>query len=96
MDDNISFVKTDEINNQIQVILRQTNYSEEEAREKLKEHNYDHLKVIKSYLGLTEKKAPQEKKSVNQEIYRQLRHKLDSNMRDYNTRVEKGEVKKVI
>ena len=96
MDDNISFVKTDEINNQIQVILRQTNYSEEEAREKLKEHNYDHLKVIKSYLGLTEKKAPVEKKSVNQEIYRQLRHKLDSNMRDYNTRVEKGEVKKVI
>ena len=96
MDDSISFVKTDEINNQIQVILRQTNYSEEEAREKLKEHNYDHLKVIKSYLGLTEKKAPVEKKSVNQEIYRQLRHKLDSNMRDYNTRVEKGEVKKVI
>lgn len=96
MDDSISFVKTDEINNQIQVILRQTNYSEEEAREKLKEHNYDHLKVIKSYLGLTEKKAPVEKKSVNQEIYRQLRHKLDSNMRDYNTRVEKAEVKKVI
>lgn len=96
MDDNISFVETDEINNQIQVILRQTNYSEEEAREKLKKHNYDHLKVIKSYLGLTEKKAPMEKKSLNQEIYRQLRHKLDSNMRDYNTRVENGEVKKVI
>ena len=95
MDDNISFVETDEINNKIQVILRQTNYSEEEAREKLKEHNYDHLKVIKGYLGLTEKKAPI-KKSMNQEIYRQLRHKLDSNMRDYNTRVEKGEVKKVI
>ena len=96
MDDNISFVETDEINNKIQVILRQTNYSEEETREKLKEQNYDHLKVIKSYLGLTEKKAPAEKKSLNQEIYRQLRHKLDSNMRDYNSRVDKGEVKKVI
>jgi hypothetical protein len=96
MENNISFIETDEINNQIQVILRQTNYSEEEAREKLKEQNYDHLKVIKGYLGLTEKKAPTEKKSVNQEIYRQLRHKLDSNMRDYHTRVENGEVKKVI
>jgi len=95
MDNTISFIETDEINNQVQVILRQTNYSELEAREKLKEHNFNHLKVIKSYLGLTEKKAP-EVKSINQEIYRQLRHKLDSNMREYNTRVEKGEVKKII
>jgi len=34
--------------------------------------------------------------SINQEIYRQLRNKLDNNLRDYHQRVEKGEVKKVI
>lgn len=95
MENSISFIETDKIEEQIQIILRQTNYSEEDAREKLKQHNYDHLKVIKSFLGVTEKKALPPK-SVNQEIYRQLRYKLDSNMRDYHNRVEKGEVKKVI
>ena len=95
MENSISFIETDKIEEQIQIILRQTDYSEEDAREKLKQHNYDHLKVIKSFLGVTEKKALPPK-SVNQEIYRQLRYKLDSNMRDYHNRVEKGEVKKVI
>jgi hypothetical protein len=95
MENSISFIETDKIEEQIQIILRQTDYSEEDAREKLKQHNYDHLKVIKSFLGVTEKKALPPK-SVNQEIYRQLRYKLDSNMRDYHNRVENGEVKKVI
>jgi hypothetical protein len=35
-------------------------------------------------------------KSINQEIFKQIRYKLDSNMRDYNARVERGEVKKVV
>jgi hypothetical protein len=34
-------------------------------------------------------------KSVNQEIYKQLRHRLDSNMRNYQERVEKGEARKL-
>lgn len=99
MENSISFVETEKVDEnvdeKIQIILRQTDYSEEVAREKLKEYNYDHLKVIKFFLGLTEKKAPQVR-SLNQEIYRQIRYKLDSNMRDYRERVEKGEVKKVI
>ena len=57
MENSISFIETDKIEEQIQIILRQTDYSEEDAREKLKQHNYDHLKVIKSFLGVTEKKA---------------------------------------
>jgi len=95
MSDNISLVETDQIEEKVQKILRQTDYTEEVAREKLKEHGYDEIGAIRSYLGITEKKAPQPK-SVNQEIFRQLRHKLDSNMREYNARVERGEVKKII
>lgn len=92
MTDNISFVETININESIQIILRQTNYTEEEANEKLKEYNYNYTNVIKSYLGITEKKALPIK-SVNQEIYKQMRFKLDGDMRDYNTRKENNETK---
>jgi hypothetical protein len=95
MGDNLTLVETDQIDDKVQIILRQTDYSEEAAREKLKEHNFNEIAVIKSYFGIAEKK-PIEIKSINQEIYKQIRYKLDSNMRDYNTRVEKGEVKKIV
>jgi exopolyphosphatase/pppGpp-phosphohydrolase len=85
----------EEENNKLDIIIRQTNYSLEVAREKLQENNGDHIKVIKEYFGITEKKAPKVA-SVNQEIYRQLRKKLDTNMSDYRARVEKGEAKSII
>ena len=92
MSDNISFVENSEIQEKIQMILRQTNYSENEAHELLKENNYDAIIVIKKYLGVTEKKEPPVK-NVNQEIYKQIRHKLDANMREYNLRKEKDDTK---
>jgi hypothetical protein len=95
MSDNISLVETEQIDDKIQKVLRQTDYTYEEAREKLKQHNFDELATIRAYFGIPEKKT-QEVKSINQEIYKQLRKKLDSNMKDYQVRVEKGEVKKII
>jgi len=92
MTDSISFTSNNEIQEKIQMILRQTNYSEEEATIKLKEFNYDHIQVIKSYLGITEKKAPPIT-TVNQEIYKQIRYKLDLTMREYNLRKERDETK---
>ena len=74
---------TEENSEKVQIILRQTDYSEERAREKLKEFNNDHILVIKAFMGITEKKAPAIK-SVNQEKYKQMRYKLDSSMREYN------------
>jgi hypothetical protein len=90
MADKISFIETEDIENKIQIILRQTDYSQDVAREKLKESNFDHILVIKSFMGIIEKKA-QPIKSVNQEIYKQLRYKLDSSMREYNIRKENSE-----
>lgn len=92
---NISLVETDQIHEKIEIILRQTDYTEEKALEKLKENNFDEIKTIKAFFNIEEKK-PGPIKSINQEIYKQLRYKLDSNMRDYNERVERGEVKKVV
>ena len=90
MADNISFIETEDITNKVQIILRQTDLSEEVAREKLREANFDHISVIKSFLGITEKKALPIK-SKNQEIYKQLRYKLDSSMREFNIKKENGE-----
>lgn len=67
----------------IQIIMRQTDLAEEQSRERLAEHNEDHMKVIREYLGIAEKKAPEQMKSVNQEIYRQFREKfrhIDTNL----------------
>jgi hypothetical protein len=92
MGDSISFTNNNEIQEKVEMILRQTNYTEEEAKNKLKEFNYDNIQVVKSYLGITEKKAPPIK-TVNQEIYKQIRYKLDSTMREYNLRKERDETK---
>ena len=94
--DNISLVETDKIDGKIQVILRQTNYTAEIAREKLEKFSYDEIAVIKDYFGITEKKAPQNVASVNQAIYKQLRGHLDGAMKNYRERVDKGEVKKIV
>ena len=62
-------------NELVQMIMRQTDYTEDIAREKLIENKYDTILVIKKYMGLNDTK-PEVIKSVNQEIYKQLRHKL--------------------
>ena len=94
MENNISFIENDQIEDKIKIISGQTDYTEEMIRVKLKAHNYDHLAVIRSYFGITEKKAPPIT-SVNQEIYKQLRHRLDTNMRNYQERHETPNVKKL-
>ena len=90
MDDKITFVET--VSN-IDIILRQTNYSKEEAREKLLENNNDYIAVIKSYLGVKKEVDKPGITSVNQEIYKQLRFKLDSAMRDYTFRKDNNETR---
>jgi hypothetical protein len=94
--DNISLVETDQIDGKVQMIMRQTDYTVKKTKEKLGEFNFDEMAVIRDYFGITEKKAPQPIKSVNQAIYKQLRGHLDCAMKDYRERVNKDEVKKII
>jgi len=86
---------SDKIDSKIQIILRQTDYTEDKAREKLQQFNYDEIAVIKDYFGITEKKAPPIT-SVNQAIYKQIRTHLDSAMSNYRDRVDKGEAKNIV
>jgi hypothetical protein len=93
--DNITIICESEASEKIQMIMRQTNYDHITAREKLIEHNDDPIKVIKLFMGIKDKPKPPPK-SLNQEIYRQLRHKLDDSIRPYNTEQEtklKSEIK---
>jgi replication fork clamp-binding protein CrfC len=74
-----------DIHADIQVIMNQTNYTLEEATNKLTQHNFDKIRVIKEYLGIS-LDAPKNKqiKSINQEIYKQIRKELDISMYNYN------------
>ena len=89
LDKTETHVKDDQKNNEnIDIVLRQTNYTKEVAIQKLEEHNNNTINVIKEYMGVkpAEKKAPI--KSLNQEIYRQIRIKLDTSMDEYRAKQE--------
>lgn len=93
--EKVSLVETDKIAVKIQIIIRQTDYTQEKAIEKLKLFDYNEIDVIKDYFGITEKKVSKPT-SLNQNIYRQIRGHLDGAMRDYRDRVDKGEAKKIV
>lgn len=78
----------------IQMIQRQTDYDETIAREKLIEYNGDPIKVIKSFMGIFDK-TDAAKKTLNQEIYRQLRSKLDNSIKDYNVKQEEKLIEEI-
>lgn len=83
MSDGISFFSNDDLDKHVQKVISQTNYTEEEAKEKLRLFNCDYMRVIRDYMGIAEKKEVPKVKSVNQEIFRQIRKKLDSSMKEY-------------
>ena len=95
--DNISFTCETELTEKIHLILRQTDYTEIIAREKLLENDEDPIKVIKKYMGINVESKNVAKKSLNQEIYRQLRVRLDDSIRDFNKKQDlklKSEIEK--
>lgn len=58
----------------IEIILRQTNYTREEAEQKLTECKNDKLKVIKQYLDISEKS--EKKLTENQKRIKEFREIL--------------------
>jgi hypothetical protein len=70
----------------VKIIIGQTNYDEITANKKLLEFNNDYILVIKDFMGVKEKPKPV--RSVNQEIYKQLRLKLDSGMEEFRKKNE--------
>ena len=62
----------------IEMVMRQTELDYETAREQLADNNWDYMKVIRKEMGLDKKPvATPASSSLNQEIYRQIRLKMD-------------------
>lgn len=84
----------------IKFVVMQTDYSNEVAEEKLKEHEYNYIKVIKEYLNPTEKKAPTTNigttRSTNEKMMDEIRIFMDTANRQYIQRKEYGEKKDAI
>lgn len=90
--DNISFVESNQIREYIRIICGQTDLTVDEALVKLQEYNFDYIGVIRNYLGL-DKIKEKKIKSLNQEIYKQLRIKLDASVEDFNKRKEQNQTR---
>ena len=80
------------------IILRQTDYTEEEVIQKLKEHNNNPMAVIREYMSmpLPSSSAPApapaaRAKSVNQQIYGEIRGLMDTASKTYQLKKEHEE-----
>ena len=63
----------------ISIIMRQTIYSYNEAKEALEENDNNYEKVIRDALGIKEKKDREKKEqgSINQNIYKNIREFME-------------------
>ena len=79
----------------IEFVLRQTEYTEEQALEKLEKVNYDGKIVVDEYLKedipvSSYSKSNDKEVSINQQIYGEIRNLMDTGMRQYNERQEQA------
>lgn len=75
--------------NVINLIMRQTEYSAEEAEQKLVEANNNYMKVIQDFLGIEKKTPNDDPGTVNQRIYGQIRGLMDTGASQYRAHQEK-------
>lgn len=65
----------------IELVCSQTDYTREEAEEKLKNRNYNYLDVIKEYLN-PNRKSVQQTKTLNQQIFSNIRGFMDNGSKE--------------
>lgn len=79
----------------VELVMRQTNYTQEEAIEKLEEHKYNYLSVIKLYMNPENKqssKPANANKTKNQMIYGEIRNFMDGVNKQYLYRKRQKEI----
>ena len=79
----------------IALIKTQTNYSEEEAKVKLEEHDGNYMNVIKEYLNpnFRNKKKVEKVKSVNEKMMYEIRNFMDTAAEQFKRRKAQEEEK---
>ena len=79
----------------IALIKSQTNYSEDEAKEKLEKWNGSYMNVIKEYLNpnFNIKMEKKDNRSVNQKVFGEIRDFMDTATMDFQKRKAEEEKK---
>jgi len=68
----------------IEMIMRQTDYTAEVAEQKLKECNNNAISVIRNYINPSgNTTSPSKTLSVNQQIYKEIRTMMDDAAKNY-------------
>lgn len=80
-----------QINVLSEIIMRQTDYDSETAKNKVKEFNGNVEAIVREFINPPTKK--EEKKSVNQEIYGQIRGLMDDAARNFRNQQELNKLK---
>ena len=72
----------------VDIIVRQTELSHEEAKKRLELYNGDYMKVLNDFFGIKKREA--NKLTINQQIYKEIRSVMDdAAFRFYNERENK-------
>lgn len=79
----IQEITDDEIRKLCDIVHRQTDYTISQIMDKLIEYDYNHIDIIKDYMGVVVTK-PYKIESIQQEIYKQMRLKLDAATKGFN------------
>ena len=75
----------------LSLVLRQTDYTEEEAKVQLEKYNFNYLELLKDYMGI-EKKEEKVCVTANQERYRLIREAMDDKEEKYRQKKKQEEM----
>merc|ERR1712054_572256 len=80
----------------IEMVVRQTNYSFDEAKSKLEKYDNNYMRVIKEALGINETIQSNKVETTNQVIYKEIRNFMDNASNNYRKNKEMEEKKEEI
>ena len=86
---------TEPLNELIQIVCRQTELTEEEAKDRLEKEQYNYMKVLNDYFGIKDTSKNKNRLSTlstNQQIYGEIRNLMDSGARSFRKEQEKVEL----
>lgn len=88
-------METERLNMLIDIVMRQTDYSNEEASKKMIEHKYNVLAVVREFIGSDvnvnvkkEDEPTKPTKSTNQLIYGEIRNMMGNAAANYRRKQE--------
>ena len=79
---------TEPLNELIQIVCRQTELTEEEAKDRLEKEQYNYMKVLNDYFGIKDTSKNKNRMSTNQQIYGEIRNLMDSGARSFRKEQE--------